>query len=255
MDHAVDVRQRDVLDAQAHRHQQIDAGQSRGTGAGGDKAHVLQRLALQQQAVADRGGDSDRGAVLIVVEHRDLHAPAQFGFDAEAFGRLDILQVDRAEGRFQRRHDVAEQFRVLGIDLDVEDVDSGEFLEQDGLALHHRLAGEGADVAEAEHGRAVGDHGDQIAAGGVVVSAVRVGLDRLAGGGDAGGVGQRQIALRRHALGRLDGQLPGPRQAVVVERGLADILIHPGWRPLVAARRSLHVVGPCGSCIAGTTLA
>jgi hypothetical protein len=33
--------------------------------------------------------------------------------------------------------------------LDVEDVDAGEFLEQAGLALHHRLGGQRADVAQA----------------------------------------------------------------------------------------------------------
>ena len=76
--------------------------------------------------------------------------------------------------------------RVVGVDLDVEHVDAGELLEQDGLALHHRLAGQRADIAQAEHGGAVGDHRHQVAARGVVVGGVRVGDDRLAGGGDAG---------------------------------------------------------------------
>ncbi len=51
-------------------------------------------------------------------------------------------------------------------DLDVEHVDAGEFLEQDRLALHHRLGGERADSAQAQHGGAVGDDADQIAARG-----------------------------------------------------------------------------------------
>ena len=53
---------------------------------------------------------------------------------------------------------------VLG-DLDVEDVDAGELLEQDRLAFHHRLGGERADGAEAEHGGAVGDDGDEVLRG------------------------------------------------------------------------------------------
>ena len=100
----------------------------------------------------------------------NAHAPAQLGLDGEAFGRLDVLQVDRAEGRLQRGDDIAEARRVVGIDLDVEHVDAGELLEQDGLALHHRLAGERADVAEAQHRGAVGDHRHQVAARGVVVA-------------------------------------------------------------------------------------
>ncbi len=164
--------------------------------------------------------------MLVVVEHRDAHAGAQFGLDGEAFGGLDVLQVDRAEGRLQGGHDVAEACRVGRVDLDVEHVDAGELLEQDGLALHHRLAGQGADVAQAQHGGAVGDHADEVAAGGVVVGGVGVGLDRLAGGGDAGGVGQRQVALGGHALGRLDRQFSGPGKPVVVECGLAEIVVH-----------------------------
>ena len=57
-------------------------------------------------------------------------------------------------------------FRVELGQLDVEDVDAGELLEQDALALHHRLGGERADGAQAEHGRAVGDDADQVAARG-----------------------------------------------------------------------------------------
>jgi hypothetical protein len=53
------------------------------------------------------------------------------------------------------------------VDLDVEHVDAGELLEQDRLALHHRLGGERADIAEAEHRGAVGDHRHEVAARGV----------------------------------------------------------------------------------------
>ena len=72
--------------------------------------------------------------------------------DLEAFRRLDVLEIDAAEGRLQRRDDVDDAVDLVGVDLDVEHVDAGEFLEQDRLALHHRLAGERADIAEPEHG-------------------------------------------------------------------------------------------------------
>ena len=66
------------------------------------------------------------------------------------------------------------------VDLDVEDVDAGELLEQDRLALHHGLGGERADIAEAEHGGAVGDHRDEVLARGEVRGLRRIGRDRLA---------------------------------------------------------------------------
>src|SRR3546814_11020729 len=56
------------------------------------------RSADQPEAVVDRRADDDRGAVLVVVEHRDVHALAQRGLDLEALRRLDVFQVDAAEG-------------------------------------------------------------------------------------------------------------------------------------------------------------
>jgi hypothetical protein len=164
--------------------------------------------------------------VLIVMEHRNPHPRPQLGLDREAFRRLDVLQVDGAERRLQRGHHVAEAGRIGGIHLDVEHVDAGELLEQDRLALHHRLAGQRADIAETQHGGAVGDHRDQVAARRVVIGGAGVGLDRLARRGNAGGVGKREVALRRHALGRLNGELSRMRQAMIVKRGLAEIVVH-----------------------------
>ena len=114
-------------------------------------------LPTSSQTVEHRRGGDDRGAVLVVVKDRNLHALAQLLLDDEALGRLDVFQIDAAEGRLEPR-DGFDQFVgiVLG-QLDVEHVDVGEFLEQAALAFHHRLAGQRSDVAETEHRRAVGD--------------------------------------------------------------------------------------------------
>ena len=138
---ALHVGEGDVFRPQTHRDQQIHAGERRGARAGGDQPDVRQLLALQQQAVADGGGDDDRGAVLIVMEDRDFHPLTEPALDREALGRLDVLEVDGAKGWLEGGDDLDEAVRVLGVHLDVEDVDAGELLEQDGLALHDRLAG------------------------------------------------------------------------------------------------------------------
>ena len=78
-------------------------------------------------------------------------------------GRGDVLEVDPAEpGRdhLDGPHDLV---GVLGGQADRPGVDVGEPLEQRGLALHHRQRGAGADVAQPEDRRAVGDHGDGVA--------------------------------------------------------------------------------------------
>src|SRR6185369_15079913 len=112
--------------------------------------------------------------------------------------------------------------------LDVEDVDPGELLEEHALALHDGLAGERADVAQAQHRGAVGDDGDQVAARGERACLVRVGDDLLAGRRHAGRVGEGKVALGDQRLGGGDFYLPGHRPAMVVERGLLDVVEHGG---------------------------
>jgi hypothetical protein len=72
------------------------------------------------------------------------------------------------------------------VHLEVETVDIGEFLEEHRLALHHRLGGQRADIAEPQHGAAVGDHRDEVAARGIPGRVGRIGLDFKAGLGHAG---------------------------------------------------------------------
>ena len=226
VDHAADVGERHVVRRQAHRHQQVHASDGGGTGARRDQAHVGEVLLLQHQRVAHGGGDRDGGAVLVVVEDGDLHPFAQASLDDEAFRRLDVFEVDGAEGWFERGDDADEQLGVGGVHLDVEHVDAGELLEQRGFALHHRLAGERADVAQSQHGGAVGDDGDEVGAGGEFAGGAGVGDDGGARGRDAWGVGEGEVALGGHALGGLDGDFAGAREAVVVERGLAEVVVH-----------------------------
>ena len=120
---------------------------------------------------------------------------AQLPLDVETLGRLDVLEVDAAERRLEARDDVDQLLRVALVDLDVEDVDAGEFLEEHRLAFHHRLGRERTDRAEAQHRGAVGDHGDEIAARGEVARLAGVGRDRFAHRRDAGRIGEREIAL------------------------------------------------------------
>jgi hypothetical protein len=160
--------------------------------------------------------------VLVVVEDGDLHALAQAALDVEAVGRLDVFEVDAAEGRLERGDAVHELVEVAFLQLDVEHVDAGELLEQHRLAFHHRLGGQRPDVAQAQHRGAVGDNADQIAARGVAKRGRRIGGDLFAGRCDTRRIGQRQVALVDHLLGRRDGEFPGGRELVVFERGAAQ---------------------------------
>jgi hypothetical protein len=103
IDHALDVADPDVLALEAECDQQVQAGERRRARARDDELDLADLLARQVQGVLHRGRDDDGGAMLVVVEHRDLHARLEPVLDVEAFRGLEVLQVDPAEGRLQRR--------------------------------------------------------------------------------------------------------------------------------------------------------
>ena len=148
------------------------------------------------------------------MEYRDVEQFPQPLLDDEALGRLDVFKVDAAPALAQELDAIDDLVGVLRGDLDVDRIDVGEALEQHRLAFHHRLGGERAEIAEAEDGGAVGDDGDEIALGGVVVGGVLIGGDRQHRDRDARRIGQREVALRRHRLGGDHFELAGPALAV-----------------------------------------
>ena len=160
--------------------------------------------------------------MLVVVEDGDLHLLAQLALDVEALGGLDVFQVDAAQGGFQCADDLDQLVGVTLGQLDVEHVDAGKLLEQAALAFHHRLAGQRADVAQAQHGGAVGDHAHQVTARGVFGGLGGIGLDVQARIGHARRIGQRQVTLVGQRLGGTDGDLARRRLGMVFPRGIAQ---------------------------------
>ena len=219
---AATVGDDDRVGPKAHSGKQVEAGDGRRAGARADEAHVLQPTPGQFEPV-DQGGRRDHGgAVLVVVKDRDVHALDQLALDLETLRRLDVLQVDAAEGGLEPRDGVHEGVHAGLRDLDVEHVDPGETLEQDRLAFHHRLGRERTDVAEAEHRGAVADHADPVRASGHFGGGRRVVDDGETGVGHAGGIGKRQIVGGRYRLGRDHLQLPRGIGAVIGERPLLE---------------------------------
>jgi hypothetical protein len=216
-DHAGQVRDPNVLARHTELDEQAQAGERRSAGTGGDELDLQDVLAGDGQAVKQCCADDNRGAVLVVVEHGDLHALAQLALDVEAIRRLDVFEVDAAERRLQRGDHVDQLVEVVLGDLDVENVDAGELLEEHALAFHHRLGGERADVAQSKHRGAIGHHRDEVAARGVAESVALVGGDLLARRSNAGRVGQREVALVGQRFRRRDGHLARRRELVVLQ--------------------------------------
>ena len=105
--------------------------------------------------------------------------------------------------QLDRAHDLIGVGRVQA---DREGVHAGELLEQAALALHHRHRRARADVAEAEHGGAVGDDRDGVALDRVLEGLVRVVGDRAAHARHTGRVDHREVVagLQRMLVGLFD---------------------------------------------------
>ena len=219
-DHTLAVAHDDILMPHAHGFDQAGAGNRRSPRAVDHDLDVFELAPGDQAGVDQARRRNDRGAVLVVVHHRDFHPLAQGLLDDEAFGGLDVLKVNAAEAGLHHRDGLDQGFGVFAGQFDVDRIDVGEALEQHCLAFHHRLGGERTEIAHAEDRGAIGDHRDKIALGGVIVGAGRIVVDRLHRHGDAWRIGQRKVALRRHRLGGDDLDLTGAN-GLVVKQGLA----------------------------------
>ena len=71
----------------------------------------------QMQRVDQAGGGDDGGAVLVVMEDRDVHQFAQALLDHEAFRRLDVFQIDAAPAGAQQLHAIDDLVGILGSTL------------------------------------------------------------------------------------------------------------------------------------------
>ena len=97
IDDALGVAEDHVGRLEAHRLDEVEAGDARRAGAVADEARLLDVAAGQLHRVDHAGGGDDRGAVLVVVKDGDVHQFAQALLDDEALRRLDVLEVDAAE--------------------------------------------------------------------------------------------------------------------------------------------------------------
>ena len=168
-------------------------GDTGGARALDDHARRAVAAAGEPQRVGERGERDDGGAVLVVVEDRDVEAFLEPRLDLEAARGRDVLEVDATEARREAHDGLDDLLDVGGVEADRHRVDAAELLEEHGLALHHRHRGGRADVAEAQDRGPVGDDADHVGHPRVVLGHRRVGRYRLAHPGHTRGVGQREL--------------------------------------------------------------
>jgi len=152
------------------------------------------------------------------MENRDGHDLLKFLLDVETIRSFQIFQIDSTKRGSQAFDTVDEIIGIGRINTDIDGLDASKLVEKDGLAFHDRLGGEGAKVTKTEDGSAIGNDSDGVALVGVLVGSFGVLSNLDARDGDTWRVGQRQIFLVIHWLGRLDGVLSWDRGGMVKER-------------------------------------
>ena len=219
------IAEPDILAPHAQFQQHVQAGDARRPAARRDDLDLVEPLACHMQRIGGCCPHDDGRAMLVIVKDRNVHPLAAQLFDDETVGGLDVFKVDRAEGGFQRTDDRRQLYRIGLVQLDVETVDIGEFLEQNRLAFHHRLGRQRANVAQAQHGGAVGDHSHKIAARGIAAGRGGIVLDFQTGLGHAGRIGAAQVAAIGQRLGGPDLELSGLREFVIIQRRLPETVV------------------------------
>ncbi|MNC10941.1 hypothetical protein D3C75_586230 [compost metagenome] len=163
VDNAFRVANHNVVFLNTQLHQQIHTGNGRRTRARNHQPHIRDILLDYAQAVEHRRGTDNCSAVLIVVEHRNVHAFAQFFLDIEALRRFDIFEVDAAKRWLECSNHLNQFVRVHLINFDIKYINTGKFLEQNALTFHHWLARQRTDITQSQHRGAVRNHTDQVA--------------------------------------------------------------------------------------------
>ena len=163
MNHPTAVNQEQILLLGPECQQQSHGGDAGRAGTKADDARLLQHLFLHFQCIQQTGGNDNRCAMLVIVKNRNRQPLLQPFLDLKAGWCSDILKINSTEGRCNSDYRLDKFLDRAGLHLDIEHIDIGEALEQDCLALHHRFAGQWADIAQAQHGRAIADHRNQIA--------------------------------------------------------------------------------------------
>ncbi len=205
VDDALGVRQDHVLNSGMHEEVgNRGPGCARPGNRAGDVRHAF--ADLPQRTVKARQDDRGR-AVLVVVEDRDIQSLVERAGDLEALRGRDVLDLYRAERGSDSLADVDELLRVAGVYQDRLGRDAGELPENRRLALHNRHPRQGAYVAKAQNGRAVGDDGDLVWYAGELACLGWVGLDGLADFRHARRVDDPQVGVGcdGHAASHLAG--------------------------------------------------
>ena len=162
--------------------------------------------------------------MLVVVENRNVHPRATLRFNFKTLRCFYVLKVYAPKCWLHRDDNIDKLGHILLIQLDIETIDTGEFLEQDRFAFHHRFGRQWPDVAKSKHRRSVGHDRNQILTDREFCGLRLIRYNRFTRGRNARRVRKCQVSLVSQWFDRLNFELTGPWIAVIKESARFQIL-------------------------------
>ena len=149
------------------------------------------------------------------MENRDVALFFQLALNLKAAGRCDILQIHASKGAGDHVNRVHDLIYILAFHAKRKRIHISKRLEEHAFALHYGHARFRADVAKAQHRRAVRHHEAHIVPAGQFVAFVHILLNFKARLRHTGRIGQRKVffGLDRHGGNHLDFAAPFLMQA------------------------------------------
>lgn len=123
---------------------------------------IFQLFLNNLNRIQQRGQDDHRRPMLIVVENRDIEALPEASLNLKTTRRGDVFQINSAEAGGDPLNRLDDLARILRGKADRVSVDSGKLFEEHRFPFHHRHRRFRSDVAESQHRRPVGDHGNAV---------------------------------------------------------------------------------------------
>ena len=207
-DNALAVAKDDFFDARIQ--QEARDGDARRPRAVDHDGKIFGFLAREFKSVPECRRRDDRRAVLVVVKDGNVELFFESALDCETARSRNIFEVDAAETAFEQLYRADNFFGIFGTDAERNGVDAAERLKQRALAFHNGHARLGADIAQSQHGGAVGNDGNGVPSARERKALFGIFFDRQTGLGNPRRVGERKFFARVdfHAGNDLDFTLP-----------------------------------------------
>ena len=163
-----------------------------------NNGQIFHLLASDLERVPQCSKGHHCGAVLVVMENRNIEACTQALFNLEALWRCDVFEVDSTEGWSDALDEVNDFINGASVNTNRETVNATELFKEERLSFHHGHGTFWANVTETKDGCSVTNDCHRVLTNGVLVRQSRIFGNRSTNASDSRRVRHREVILVAH---------------------------------------------------------